>query len=180
VYPTRRHRGRTFFGPFEPFDPGDLAAVEAALGRVLPAPYRALLAAVNGGRAHYTIDVAGEPLGFELFPAAQLRRELPRRPPGAELLPIGADAGGSLLFLAPDGRVVAFVHGRPAWTGRSPEDSLTVVADDLGQYLDRLAVDDDTVELLWEDAEEQAPDDEWRVAVETFLDAECPDWRGRF
>ncbi|GAA4249462.1 SMI1/KNR4 family protein [Dactylosporangium darangshiense] len=180
MYPTRRYRGRTFFGPFEPVDPADLAAVEADLGGPLPPGYRALLEAVNGGTAHYTIDIGGEPLGFELFSAAALRREVPRRPPGADLMPIAADGGGSLLFLAPDGRVVAFVHGLPAWTGRSPQDAMHEVAGDIEQYLDRLALDDDTVELLWQDAEDLEPDDEWRIAVETFLDAESQGWRNRF
>ncbi|MFB8415732.1 hypothetical protein ACFC63_09510 [Streptomyces albidoflavus] len=61
---ARWYRGRMVTGPFAPFDPAELALLEAETGLPLPAAYRAFLE-VGGGRLEYAVHLpacAPEPL----------------------------------------------------------------------------------------------------------------------
>jgi hypothetical protein len=202
----RRYRGRVIFGPFVPVDPGEVTALEAAIGRPLPADYRAFLDAANGGRLEYAIrlpaSAGGEVLGFTdvhqvgrdqrgEYGYGTLLGEYRRHAESAavgqlpveDLLPIAVDGGGDTLYLdvgsRTPGRLLAFVHGLPEWTGLAGHDVFPVVSDSFDAYLDSLFIEADIAQLTWEDAKDADPADEWRRVVVAWLDEGLPNWRDR-
>jgi hypothetical protein len=64
-----------------------------------------------------------------------------------EVLPFAIDGGGSTLFLdlteQVNGRIVAFIHGLPGWTGRSGVDTFIEIAPSFNIYLGKLFVCED-------------------------------------
>ncbi|RSM91642.1 SMI1/KNR4 family protein [Kibdelosporangium aridum] len=202
----RRYRGRLIFGPFATVEPDELDALENAIGGRLPSAYRAFIEEANGGSLMYDIRVPpnddGEIIGFtELLHIGrneqgeygygtllgayqrQQERSLGEHISMKRLLPIARDGGNDTLFLDLDprdgGRLIAFVHGLPEWTGKTEHDVLAVVADSFDAYLDDLFISDETAEMTWEDVRDADPDDDWRRAVEQWLDEGVPDWRTR-
>lgn len=189
---VRRHRHLVILGPFTPTSDAELDAVEREIGRPLPASYRSLVLVANGSRGlGYAVSLppggGGEPIQFELTPVDRLVQEWRTYiPPDPSLpvghLPIGVDGGGSLLLLdlrePMYGAVRAFVTGLPTWAGGDGVARGGLVADDVEGFLDLLEVDDDLAEIVWEDFRD-AGDPSWRHAVEAWLDAGLPDWRGR-
>jgi len=193
--------------PQGPPDPAEVAAVEQALGVALPACYRQFLDVANGGTLdHYSVRVPPTPEGEVLcfgdvfYPGrdghgeygygtllGELREhrrslDLPR-----EVLPIAQDGGGSTVYLdlteKGAGRIVALVHGLPAWTGSSrQQDAFVELAPSFDAYVDLLFVDEEylseTMGLL-EDALRRGDEEQVR-ANRTFLDLAVPDWRDRF
>ncbi len=146
--------------PLEPPTPAELAALEAAVGAPLPAPFVAFLATSNGGRLEYALDVpAGERelrvVFWSLFstrePLPGLRangkflhelaseRALKGVPHG--YLPFATDGGASVAYLdlTPEGagRVVGYIEGLPGWTG-VPESAFVELAPSFEAFLHRL------------------------------------------
>jgi hypothetical protein len=141
-----------------------VAALEGLLGCRLPDDYRQFLEVCNGGYAVYEInaplgDGSSEPLSFCYlnsltspgtwrtlpFELTQARQE--PEFPALKVVPIASSGGGSRLFLdlRADCRVVAFIEGLPAWTGRHQQDELVTVAGSFNDYLDALFISDDAI-----------------------------------
>lgn len=190
---SRRYRDLVLFGPFTPLPPDGLASIEAALGISLPQSYRRLLEVANGGTVEYDVHLpAGDVVSFpDLIPADQLGAEfrslqesfLAVHLPVGSLLPVARDGCGSLLMLDVGaeryGRVVAFVHGLPAWTGSSRDDMFVELAPDIDAYLDALFIDDETAESEWSGVLGTALYNPWRDVVVQWLDLGVPGWRDR-
>jgi hypothetical protein len=170
-----------------------VAQLEDSLGCGLPTDYMQFMAICNGGHAVYEIDVrfdggSSEPLSFGTlysltssgswetlpFELEQVRQQ--EAFPPNKVLPIARDGGGSMLFLdlRVDYRVVAFVHGLPAWTGRRQRDSLVPVAKSFNEYLDALFISDDMIvdAILHFDPKYNVPE----MMAELF-DTGSPNWR---
>jgi SMI1 / KNR4 family (SUKH-1) len=201
----RRYRGRVVFGPFTPVEPDEIRALESAIGQALPSAYREFLHAVSGGTLDYEIrmpaSTGGESIAFtDLYQLGRdqhggygygtLIGEYRKRQQcwWAEkvcldnLMPIARDGGDDTLYfdLNPEtcGRLVAFVHGLPSWTGHSGENVLAVVADSLDDYIDALHIDEENAKSTWaENAID--PANPWRHVIEDWLDDGLPDWRTR-
>jgi hypothetical protein len=183
---------------FESADPApstaDVARVEGLLGAELPQSYRDFLAVGNGGNLEYVVSVAFpdghvEDMSFGAFftLGSSGRRERAmdellrarkgyKIPPG--VLPIARDGGGSILFLdlttEGQGRIVAFVEGLPAWTGRRAESGFIEVAPSFDAYVAALRIDKESVlDTLQHDARELSH----VAATEEWLDIGMPDWR---
>jgi hypothetical protein len=172
----------------------------------LPSSYRNFLQVADGGTLDYDvrlpIEVGGEVLCFsQIFHLGRDRsghygygtligeyrtrnslwisehRSLER------MLPIAEDGGSDLLCLDLDpetyGRVMAFVHGLPAWTGLTQHDVGAVVAADFDAYLDALFIEEDHARMAWEDAQHPEVSDEWRGAVRQWLDQGFTGWHAR-
>ena len=190
---SRSYRELVLFGPFTPLPAEGLAGVEATLGVALPQPYRRLLEVANGGTVEYDVRLpSGDVVSFpDLIPADRLGAEyrslqesfLAVHLPVSTLLPVARDGCGSLLMLdlgaERHGRVVAFVHGLPAWTGSSRDDMFVELAPDVDAYLDSLFIDDETAESEWSGVLGTALYNPWRDVVVQWLDRGLPDWRDR-
>jgi SMI1 / KNR4 family (SUKH-1) len=201
-----RHRDRTVFGPFAPVEPDELTVIESEIGQYLPDSCRAFLELANGGTMEYSIRLpaasGGETISFDdvyrigkdqhgEYGYGTLVGEYRRRSqcwwaneiPVASLLPVARDGGGDTLYIdiadKTVGRLVAFVHGLPQWTGLTQRNVFTVVANTWDDYLGALFVDDEIAQLSWEDVKDASPTDQWRLAVEDWLDRELPGWRTR-
>jgi hypothetical protein len=172
-----------------------LAAIENLLGASLPQSFRDFLRAANGGYLEYVIDVSmrdgtSEQLSFcGIFAAdagtfcdetlvGEIRsgREHFKLPQG--VLPFARDGGGSVVFLdlssEGNGRVVAFVHGLPAWTGLRGESAFVELAPSFDEYVQKLRIDREAaVEHLEHDATELSHVE----ATEQWLDIGLPGWR---
>jgi SMI1/KNR4 family protein SUKH-1 len=190
---SRSYRELVLFGPFTPLPPDRLATVESAVGLPLPVSYLRLLEVANGGTVEYDVTTpAGEVVSFpDLVPADRLAAEyralqesfLAVHLPVGHLLPVARDGGGSLLMLDLGtehyGRVVAFVHGLPAWTGSSRDDMFVELAPDIDSYLDSLFIDDETAESEWSGVVGTALYNPWRDVIVQWLDRGLPGWRDR-
>lgn len=203
---TRRYRGRVVFGPFAAVDPREIQALESEIGCRFPADYRAFLEVAGGGSLHYSIRLppgAGAEAiefgdlyrigrdsrggyGYGTLAGEYRRRSLCRqgeKAATANLLPIARDGGGDTLYLelggqAP-GRLAAFVHGLPSWTGLTEHDIFTVISGNFDAYLDSLFIEDDVAHMTWDEVRDENPSDPWRRAIEAWLDDGLPGWRGR-
>ena len=180
-----RFRTLAISGATAPTD-AELAAIEKELGTPLPTDAREFLEVACGGTIEQLLDVSVpgggmEPMCFAsiLFAAylvAEIRnfRELVHLPPG--VLPFATDAGGSMLFLdlssEGGGRVVAFVHGLPAWTGLRTESSYVTVGSSLDDFVRKLYVDRDELLTTLRGASESKYVD----ATEEFLEITLPSW----
>jgi len=139
-----------------PPTPEEIAAIESALGSVLPSDVREFLQVANGAYVDYSITVrtpeTEEPVCFcgifstqgdelESF-LGELKafREHWRLPPA--ILPFARDGGGSYVFLdlTPEGggAVVTFIEGLPGWTGLTQTSGLVRLADSFSDYVDKL------------------------------------------
>lgn len=172
----------------------EIDAIEECLGTTLPASFRDYLDRANGGYLDYVVDVpvgdeqteelcfcglfaTGGPAGHETF-LHELRTEREYRgvPPG--VLPFARDGGGSVVYLdlspAGAGRVVAFVHGLPAWTGLTQDSMFVEVASSFDNYVSKLRVDrEGALDTLQNDSRELSHVE----AMEQFLDIGLPGWR---
>lgn len=189
-----RYRHLAIGGAKAPPTPTEIAAIEKLLGASLPAPFLDYLQVANGGFLEYFVDVPGDgrtdELSFSsLFSTArgtsldgtfvgEIRagRELMKIPPG--VLPFARDGGGSSVYLDLStegaGRVVAFVHGLPAWAGRRIESAYVELASSFVEYVDRLRLDREAaLDHLTHDVEER----EDLEALEEWLDIGSPGWR---
>lgn len=190
---SRSYRELVLFGPFSVVPPDVLAAVEAEVGGPLPLPYLRLLETANGGTVEYDVRTpAGDVVSFpDLIPADRLVMEyqalqesfLAVHLPVANLLPVARADDGSLLMLDVGferyGRVVAFVHGLPAWTGSTRDDAFVELAPDIDAYVDSLFIDDETAESEWSGVLGTALYNPWRDVVAQWLDQGLPGWRQR-
>ena len=169
--------------------------MEEALGASLPGSFREFLRAAGGGALEYVIDVPTPRGGTEartfgsIFsahasdPENLLRelvsaRELIKAPPG--VLPFARDGGGSVVYLdlSPEGRgrVVAFLAGRPAWTGRERASGFVELATSFDAYVEKLRIDREyVIESLEQDVSAPSHVD----ATEEWLDIGMPGWRER-
>jgi hypothetical protein len=198
----RRYRGRVLYGPFASLDPGDMQALEAETGYPVPVAYRAFLEVAHGGSLDYSVRVPpgpdGEIIAFsDLYRAGrddrgeygfgtltgEYRQWAKIIGAGRALLPIAHNGGGDTLFLELDGqspgRVIAFIHGLPSWTGLTGQDTVAVVGDSFDAYLDSLFISEDIAEMAWEDAQNIDSSDPWHDAVEAWLNEGLPGWRER-
>lgn len=169
-----------------------VAQLEWLLGCELPADYRQFLDACNGGHSEYEIDVkfddgTSEPLSFgalynvasgswETLPFELTEVRQQEGFPEKLVLPIARDGGGSMLFLdlRTDYRVVAFVHGLPAWTGLRQQNTLVTVAPTFNDYLDALYISDDMIvdAITHFDPKYNVPD-----MMADWFDTGSPNWR---
>ena len=173
----------------------NIKQLEATLGVPLPDDYKNFLSHCNGGYMDYEINVqfpngSSEFIGycgfyslgegewetnpFELHQARALSAI-----PSAGVLPIARDGGGSILYLdlRDDYKVVAFVHGLPAWTGLRQEDSLIEVASSFDEYLSKLVISDISAQDHIENFE-VTPDTV--ASTIQWLDSGNKDWRSKF
>lgn len=185
-------------------DPAEIRAVERELGTSLPRAYREFLDVANGGRLHYSINVAtlggSEVLTFSrLFYAGKNRYggytdgdetllgelRLHRRSLGIPrlVLPFADDGGGSYVYLdlrtAGAGPVKAHVHGLPRWAGGSERDELVDLAPDFDSFVDLLFLEEHVREECLQFLAKALQEGN-RYAIETnraFLDAAVPGWR---
>jgi hypothetical protein len=188
-------------GAMSPPTTTEIAAIESAVGVGLPEDFKEFLRVANGGHIEYEIDV-GHPEGMERMGFGLLFAT--RRSPGAtsaletflgeleaawrigpisrEVLPIARDGGGSMLFLdltaEGGGRIVAFVHGLPAWAGGRQTDAFVEVAPSFSDYISKLFISEELARDLIDDAQGQG--DRARLAeIREWLEIGMPDWRDR-
>jgi hypothetical protein len=176
-----------------PCSDDELRVIEAALGAELPESFREFLRAASGGYIEYVIDVptqrgGTEPISFgsifsvragdpeNLLKEISAAREVTKVPAG--VLPFARDGGGSVAYLdlstEGKGRVVAFVDGLPAWTGRERTSGFTELAASFDEYVNKLHIDREYVlDLLQSDVSETSHVD----ATEEWLDIGLPGWR---
>jgi len=191
--------------PTGPPDASELAVIERELGVALPPSFVDFLRVANGGSPEYSINVPpgpdGEELMFcDLFVAGKDRdgeygagtllgeirehRNLYNIP--VEVLPFARDGGDNVVFLdltvQGGGRVVAFVHGLPAWTGGHEDDRLVEVAPGFDEYISNLHLPEDIVNEAVELIEQALKDnDPVRLgANRELLDLAVPDWREKY
>jgi hypothetical protein len=121
-----------------------------------PADFLEFLSVANGGFFEFCIDVDGETLSFgdvyqtgkdssgsygfgtvvgEIGQARKGFIDIPR-----QVFPFARDGGGSYVFLdlteEGNGRVIAFIHGLPEWTGKSPDDRFVEIAPSFSEYIE--------------------------------------------
>lgn len=179
----------------------ELAAIEHAVGTKLPAAFRDFLAVANGGQLDYEVDVptadGHERCSFYTLLSTRhrppsdedydtilgmLRRTRPAFRLPNEVLPFAEDAGSSLLFLdltkEGAGRVVAWLHGEPAWTGLRQTNAFIEVAPSFAAYIDKLFVSEESARFMVETVNVQGSDVR-KDAIREFLDIAMPDWRSR-
>jgi hypothetical protein len=179
----------------------ELAAIEDELGVSLPSDFIEFLKVANGGYLEYCIDVE-HPEGTESMcfcglygtkpdPEAdtpsetllyQLETEREYKQIPRQVLPFACNGGGSTVYLdltaKGNGRVVAYVHGLPAWAGVSQSDAYVPVADNFSDYLTRLYVDEDGMLDKLKSATEE-DNSEWLKKIARFLDISDAAWRSK-
>jgi len=136
----------------------EISEIEDLLDAKLPTSFLDFLKAANGGYFEFCIDIEGDSLSFgsiyqtgkdsngsygfgtfvgEIESERNGFLEIPR-----QVLPFASDGGGSYVYLdlteEGNGRVVAFVHGLPEWTGKPQEDRFIELAASFDEYLDLL------------------------------------------
>jgi SMI1 / KNR4 family (SUKH-1) len=173
--------------------PRQISEIESLLGRPLPVSFREFLQVGNGGYVEYVVDVETgegrtEPISFCSFFSAGggdigtllgetiFARENISLPDG--VLPIARDGGGCMLYLdltdEGRGRVVAFIHGLPAWAGLRTESAFVELASSFDEYVARLRINR---EVALDHLEHDATEIAHVVATEKWLDIGFPDWR---
>lgn len=175
-----------------PASPADIASLEADLGATLPQEVVDFLSVVNGGTCAFSVDVdlgdgnrrtvaLQEWHGFDTVTTFEQALTFTRATFGVPraILPVANSNWHDFVFLdlseEGEGRVVVFVMGQPAWTGWNTESKFVTVASNLTELLDRLYLDDDTVEMLQEDLGNR--DEEEDQQIERILDTGRPGWR---
>jgi hypothetical protein len=143
-------------------DSEEVRKIEDTIGVPLPEGFKDFLMVANGGQLSYGIRVqfpSGETevfcfsgvyragrdkkgdYGFETF-IGEIEHAREWRGTPKEVVPFARDAGGSSVYLdlTPEGagRVVAFIHGMPPWTGLREEDSFVELAPSFSDYVDLL------------------------------------------
>lgn len=169
--------------------------IEKLLGAKLPSSFKAYLESANGGYLEYVIDVPtgngnAEAICFcSLFSAEsgdfcdetfigeiKAAREHSKIPSG--ILPFARDGGGSIVYLdlttKGNGRVVAFVHGLPAWAGKRTESAYIELAESFDGYINKLRID---IESVLDHLENDAVEPSHISATEEWLDIGLPNWR---
>jgi hypothetical protein len=144
----------------------EIAALETELGAGLPPKFRDFLDVANGGYLPYLVNVPpapdGEPMSFNRIFSTRPNAngelsygtfigELRNKPKMLgipdKVLPFADDGGGSSIYLdltvEGKGRVVAFIHGLPSWTGLREQDAFVEVADTFSHFVGQLYVDPD-------------------------------------
>ena len=186
------YRNRIIDDTNPPPSPQLVAQLEESLGCELPTDYRQFLDVCNGGHAEYEVDVKFddgtlEPLSFgalyavalgswETLPFELTEVRQQNGFPNELVLPIARNGGGSMLFLdlRNSYRVVAFVHGLPAWTGLRQQDTLVNVAPTFHDYLDALYISDDMIvdAITHFDPKYNVPE-----MMAEWFDTGSPNWR---
>lgn len=164
------------------------------LGAKLPDSFRQFLEVANGGTLEYVIDVPmgngrmeemsfcsifstdeGDFCDETLMGEIRSEREYAKIPDG--VLPFARDGGGSMVYLDLSaegrGRVVAFVEGLPAWTGRRAESAFIELAPSFDEYVRKLRIDSNEVIRNLTDVSELSHVE----ATEEWLDIRLPGWR---
>ncbi|MGI4789400.1 MAG: SMI1/KNR4 family protein [Janthinobacterium lividum] len=185
-----------------PVDVDEIAAIEAELGAVLPSSFLDFLNAASGGTVEYSVRIPptseGDEMMFcDIFHAGRDRqgehgdgtlvgeirghRRFLGLPPG--VLPFARDGGDSTVYLdltkEGAGRVIAWVHGMPAWTGHRLDDGWVTVASNFDEYVSLLQLDEaDAVSLLEEALKRNNP--QQTDASRQFLDLALTGWRDRY
>jgi len=172
--------------------PEDIAGLEADLGVTLPREVVDFLLVVNGGTCAFSVDVdlgdgqirtvaLQEWHGFDTVTTFEQALTFTRETVGIPraVLPIANSNWHDFVLLdlteEGEGQVVVFVRGQPAWTGWNTESKFVTVASNLTELLDRLYLDDDTVEMLQEDLGNRDEEEDQRI--ERILDTGRPGWR---
>lgn len=185
------YRNVVFDNVSRPASAEDIASLEVALGAALPRDVVDFLSVVNGGDCAFSVEVTladGSPRRIALqewhgvegpttfehaLDFARQTFEVPR-----EVLPIANSNWHDFVFLdlteGGGGQVVAFVMGHPAWTGWNTESEFVTLANSLTELLDRLSLDDETVEMLMEELENF---EQQAQRIERILDVGRPGWR---
>jgi hypothetical protein len=186
-----------------PPDPKELVAIECALACPLPTDFVEFLEVANGGSIDgYSISAPVSPQTDSLaFPGiyfvgkdrkgsygygtfvGEIHAERRTRSIPPRVLPFARSGGGSVVFqdLASKerpGRVVAYVHGLPGWTGRARTDQFVELAPTFAEYVARLRVDEKRARKALEQARARGDRDQI-AANEEFLDIGLPGWRER-
>lgn len=172
----------------------ELSAVETLLGATLPDSFRQFLNVASGGTLEYVIDVPmgngrvekmsfcsifsadeGDFCDETLMGEIRAEREYAKIPEG--VLPFARDGGGSMVYLDLStegrGRVVAFVEGLPAWTGRREESAFIEVASSFDEYVRQLRIDREDVIGNLADVSNLSHVE----ATEEWLDIGLPEWK---
>ena len=142
----------------------EIESIENELGMPLPNDYKEFLKSCNGGYLEYDILInfekgRSEYLCFSSLYSASNENDWECNPfelnearkqegfPQTGILPIARDGGSSMLYLdLRDGyKVVAFVQGLTEWTGLRQEDSIVIVANSFGEYLEKLTISDEMI-----------------------------------
>ena len=154
----------TIYQPQEAPTEAEIDEIEKLLGAKIPDDFLDFLNHANGGSMNYCIEVRevkdtlsfcsifsskklknyGHPYETFIYEILQSRKNL-KTP--KEVLPFAVDGGGSILFLdlteEGNGRVVAFIHGLPEWTGSESNDTFMILATSFKDYLGKLFECDD-------------------------------------
>ena len=143
----------------------EIKEIENHLGAKLPQDFLNFLNVANGGYLNYSIDIDGEPISFcsihrsgksgngeygygtfigEMLSDRENIISIPEK-----VLPFALDGGNSsgvYLDLTPEGngRIVAFVHGLPEWTGRERRDKFIEIASNFSEYVELLYENDES------------------------------------
>lgn len=153
-------RNFIIYNPQEPPTEEEINAIETLLEAKLPQEFLDFLTFANGGTFNYCIEIPqiNDVLSFcsifstkdknsfdniyetFIYEIKEYRKSF-NLPP--QVLPFAVDGGGSPLFLdlteSGKGRIVAFVHGLPEWTGRAGEDAFIEIASGFDSYLEKLS-----------------------------------------
>ena len=175
----------------------EIEAIEQELGARLPADYLDFLQVANGGSTDFSARVPpphGEPIllavvfsthadardsysSETILGEIETAREIWQIPP--QVLPFGSEGAECEFFLdlTPEGngRVVVYLAGLPAWTGRRPDDAFVPVANSFTEFIDSLAVEPDMLTELLADAR-AAQDEPYAKALEEVLARSLPGW----
>lgn len=173
----------------------EVEAIERALGAQLPDSLRGFLQQCNGATVDYVIDIefpdgSSEGLLFGSFNSTrsspdtlgtflgELRFQREQSSLPGLVLPLARDGSGSQVYLdmrpVGRGRILAFVHGLPPWTGLHKQDELIEVAKSFDDYLTRLYIPQ---EMALECLENERITQENLDAIFEFLDAGMPGWQ---
>jgi hypothetical protein len=175
------------------------AELEELLGWPLPPDYQHFLEACNGAYLNYQIEVvapdgARDYLGFGITfalagdggpdtnPFELMEAREADGFPQEGVLPVARDAEGNglCLDLRDGARVVAFVHGVPAWSDLVEHESLIEVAPSFQDYLERLFIPDGVAEQAIEEFDGAEGADIAIEAMIEWLDSGNDDWREKF
>lgn len=175
----------------------EIEAIEQKLGTRLPADYLDFLQVANGGSTDFSARVPpphGEPIllavVFSTHADAQCNysydtilgeidtaREIWQIPP--QVLPFGSEGAECEFFLdlTPEGngRVVVYLAGLPAWTGRKSSDAFVPMANSFTEFIDSLSMDVEQILDALADAR-AAQDEPYAAVLEEVLASSLPGW----